>query len=76
MIESLEYIYPDRQLLIEVDRSSGHMKFAENFLFANDLNLSWGGKQRVYIFQRCNVTNQKSLAVLACDCFAAPLCRS
>lgn len=32
-LDCAESIYPNRQLLIEVDRSSGHMKYADDSLF-------------------------------------------
>ena len=47
VLDCMEHIYPERQLLIEVDRSSEHMKYADHALDANDLNLTWDGKQRI-----------------------------
>jgi hypothetical protein len=44
-LDCLECLYPDHQIVIEADWSSGHMKFAEDALIASNLNVNFGGKQ-------------------------------
>ena len=39
-----EHIYPESQILLEVDRSSGHLKEQSNGLMTNAMGLKWGGK--------------------------------
>jgi hypothetical protein len=38
-------VYPKCQLLLEVDQSSGHMKYEDDALMPSRLNVSWGGEQ-------------------------------
>jgi hypothetical protein len=42
-----ESLYPNTQLVLEVDHSSGHLKSREDGLNAERMNLKWGGKQPI-----------------------------
>ena len=44
VIDALEVLYPDMQILLEVDHSAGHLKEQNNGLMANAMGLRWGGK--------------------------------
>ena len=43
-INVLEILYPDVQVLLEVDHSSGHLKEQTDGLMVNAMGLKWGGK--------------------------------
>ncbi|CAM9880058.1 unnamed protein product, partial [Laminaria digitata] len=45
-MDVLETLYPDRQLVIEVDHSAGHAKYREDGLHVGNMNVRFGGKQR------------------------------
>ena len=45
LVDCFEILYPELQLLFEVDWSSGHSKSKEDGLNANAMNGAWGGKQ-------------------------------
>lgn len=47
LIDCFDIVEPNRQLLLELDWSSGHTKMDENSLTASKMNASWGGKQPV-----------------------------
>ena len=46
MMDVLEALYPDYQLMIEVDHSAGLVKYREDGLHVGDMNVRFGGKQR------------------------------
>lgn len=43
-MDVLEILYPDMQILLEVDHSSGHLKEQSNGLMVNAMGMRWGGK--------------------------------
>jgi hypothetical protein len=43
-VDVLEILYPDMQVLLEVDHSSGHLKEQSNGLIVNAMGIRWGGK--------------------------------
>ena len=43
-MDVLEIIYPNMQILIEVDHSSGHFKEQSDGLMVNAMGVNWGGK--------------------------------
>jgi hypothetical protein len=43
VIDCLEILYPDMQILLEVDHSSGHLKEQSNGLEVNKMGVKWGG---------------------------------
>ena len=43
-MDVLEAIYPDMQILLEVDHSSGHLKEQSDGLMVNAMGVKWGGK--------------------------------
>ena len=45
MIDWFAVLYPNGQLILEVDHSSGHGKKRENGLHAVSLNVKWGGER-------------------------------
>ncbi len=45
MLDAFEALYPDCQLLLEVDHSSGHTKATANGLSIHNMNLKYGGKK-------------------------------
>ena len=45
ILDWFDTLYPDYQMLLEVDHSSGHTKKKENGLSTENMNLEWGGKQ-------------------------------
>ncbi|CAN0077014.1 unnamed protein product [Scytosiphon promiscuus] len=47
IIDVYEHLHPDVQLVIEVDHSSGHAKQRENGLHVSNMNVKYGGKQRI-----------------------------
>eukprot|EP00733_Pompholyxophrys_punicea_P000443 Pompholyxophrys_punicea_v1_NODE_122_length_3354_cov_5.345862.p1 type:complete len:471 gc:universal NODE_122_length_3354_cov_5.345862:1263-2675(+) len=46
LLDFFEFLYPMRQLLLEVDWSSGHAKFKSDGLHINNMNIGFGGKQK------------------------------
>ena len=47
MLDCFEVLYPDWQLKIEIDWSSGHAKYREGALNAKSMNAGWGGTQPI-----------------------------
>jgi hypothetical protein len=45
VLDVIEVIYPTYQLVLEVDQSSGHMKYEDDALITSRLNVGWGGSQ-------------------------------
>jgi hypothetical protein len=43
-MDVLEILYPDMQILLEVDHSSGHLKEQSDGLMVNAMGIRWGGK--------------------------------
>lgn len=43
-LDVLEILYPNMQVLIEVDHSSGHLKEQSDGLMVNAMGVNWGGK--------------------------------
>jgi hypothetical protein len=43
-MDILEILYPDMQILLEVDHSSGHLKEQSDGLMVNAMGIKWGGK--------------------------------
>jgi hypothetical protein len=43
-MDVLEILYPDMQILLEVDQSSGHLKEQSDGLMVNAMGIRWGGK--------------------------------
>lgn len=43
VMDCFEVLYPDWQLVMEVDHSSGHAKYREDGLHVNNMNVKWGG---------------------------------
>ena len=41
-MDCFEILYPGRQLVLEVDHSSGHAKQRENGLYVSAMNVTWG----------------------------------
>lgn len=46
IMDVVEVLYPQMQLVFEVDHSSNHLKGKEDGLDVNAMNLNWGGKQK------------------------------
>lgn len=46
-MDCLEEVEPDRQLATEIDHSAGHAKFLPDGLNVSNMNVKYGGKQRV-----------------------------
>jgi len=46
-IDLFEFLYPDYQLLLEVDHSSGHAKLLDDGLHVSNINSSFDGKQKL-----------------------------
>ena len=46
VMDCFDVIYPDKQLMIEVDHSAGHTKFREDGLHVGSMNTKYGGKQK------------------------------
>jgi hypothetical protein len=46
-IDCVEVLYPNHQIAMEVDWSSGHMKYDDDAFRATDMNVGWGGKQPI-----------------------------
>jgi hypothetical protein len=42
-LDAFDVLYPDRQLMLEVDHSSGHLKAKANGLDVNQMGYKWGG---------------------------------
>lgn len=47
VMDCFDVIYPDKQLMIEVDHSAGHTKFREDGLHVGSMNTKYGGKQKI-----------------------------
>ena len=47
VMDCFNAIYPDKQLMIEIDHSSGHAKYRDDGLHVVHMNVKFGGKQRV-----------------------------
>ncbi|CAM9847356.1 unnamed protein product, partial [Pylaiella littoralis] len=47
VMDVLEHIDPDMQIVFEVDHSSGHGKQREDGLHVSNMNVKYGGKQKV-----------------------------
>jgi hypothetical protein len=45
VILAIEFLYPDMQILVEVDHSSGHGKSQAGGLNVNNMGTGYGGKQ-------------------------------
>lgn len=43
IMDCFEVLYPDWQLVMEVDHSSGHAKYREDRLHVGNMNIKWGG---------------------------------
>ena len=46
-MDVLEALYLGRQLMVEVDHSAGHAKYREDGLRVGNMDVRFGGKQRV-----------------------------
>ena len=46
VLDVLEVLYPDKQLVLEVDHSSGHAKYRPDGLHVSNMNVKYGGKQK------------------------------
>eukprot|EP00733_Pompholyxophrys_punicea_P000146 Pompholyxophrys_punicea_v1_NODE_24_length_5258_cov_21.593175.p1 type:complete len:471 gc:universal NODE_24_length_5258_cov_21.593175:1821-3233(+) len=46
-MDMFEFLYPNHQLLLEVDHSSGHAKHREDGLHTSNMNVTFGGKQKI-----------------------------
>ena len=46
-MDCLEQIEPGKQLAIEVDHSAGHAKFLPDGLHVSNMNVNYGGKQKL-----------------------------
>ena len=44
-LDCFTVLYPDRQLILELDWSSGHGKQKDDGLVVARMNVKWGGKQ-------------------------------
>ena len=44
MLDVIEILYPNTQILLKVDHSSGHLKEQSDGLMVNAMGLRWGGK--------------------------------
>lgn len=44
LLDCFETLYPDRQVIMEVDHSSGHAKLRVGGLYTQTMNAKWGGK--------------------------------
>lgn len=45
VMDVVEVLYEGYQIVIEVDQSSGHMKYEDDALLTSNLNVNWGGSQ-------------------------------
>lgn len=43
IMDCFEVLYPQRQLVMEVDHSAGHAKYREDGLYVGNINVKWGG---------------------------------
>ncbi|CAN0579095.1 unnamed protein product, partial [Ectocarpus sp. 12 AP-2014] len=43
IMDCFDVLYPDWQLVMEVDHSSGHAKYREDGLHVGNMNVRWGG---------------------------------
>lgn len=46
-MDCFDVLYPDLQLMVEVDHSAGHAKFREDGLHVGNMNVKYGGKQKI-----------------------------
>ena len=47
VMNCFDVLYPDLQLMVEVDHSAGHAKFREDGLHVGNMNVKYGGKQKI-----------------------------
>ena len=47
VLDCFDVLYPDLQLMVEVDHSAGHAKFREDGLHVGNMNVKYGGKQKI-----------------------------
>ena len=47
VLDAYEFLDPDMQVVMEIDHSSGHAKQREDGLHVSNMNVKYGGKQRV-----------------------------
>lgn len=59
IMDCFEVLYPDWQLVMEVDHSSGHAKYREDGLHVANMNMKWGGAKG---------SKMRSTTVTAEDC--------
>ena len=45
LLKVLEFLYPNMQVVLEIDHSSGHLKEKVDGLMVNDMGMRWGGKK-------------------------------
>ena len=61
LLKVLEFLYPNMQVVLEVDHSSGHLKEKVDGLLVNDMGMRWGGKKAskrdTKITEGCRGTN-------------------
>lgn len=51
VIDVLEMLYPEKQLVLEVDYSAGHAKYRPDALHvSNKTDIKYGGKQKISHF--------------------------
>jgi len=49
VMDCFDVLYPDLQLMVEVDHSAGHAKFREDGLHVGNMNVKYGGKQECQV---------------------------
>ena len=47
VMDCFDVLYPDLQLMVEVDHSAGHAKFREDGLHVGNMNVKYGGNRRL-----------------------------
>ena len=47
VMDCFDVLYPDLQLMVEVDHSVGHAKSREDGLHVGNMNVKYGGKQKI-----------------------------
>lgn len=47
VMDCFDVLYPELQLIVEVDHSAGHAKFREDGLHVGHMNVKYGGKQKI-----------------------------